>query len=508
MTAQPLLTTLLPLVADLSRELPEGERYRRLLQAMRALLPCDAAALLRLDGEWLVPLAVDGLSADTLGRRFKISEHPRFEVLLGSPGPTRFDSDSELPDPYDGLVDGFHGHLEVHDCMGCPLFVDDRPWGLLTLDALDIERFERVELDALQAFASLAAATVNAAERIERLAIRAEDEHQRAEIYRQASGQQHKEMIGQSKAHKHLVEEIKLVGGSDLTVLITGETGVGKELVAQAIHAASPRAEKPLISLNCAALPETLVESELFGHVRGAFTGALNERRGKFELANGGTLFLDEVGELSLTVQAKLLRVLQSGQLQRLGSDQEHQVDVRLIAATNRDLAQMVQEKQFRADLYYRLKVFPIFSPPLRERLSDIPVLVRHFVATHSRRMGKMIETIPDQTMEALVRWPWPGNIRELENFLERAVILTRGPDLYVPLAELETKTEDAIKAADSSSPTLHAAERDHILRVLRETDGQIGGDDGAAARLGLKRTTLNSKIKKLGIERNDYMKS
>ncbi|ELQ10033.1 anaerobic nitric oxide reductase transcription regulator, partial [Pseudomonas fluorescens BRIP34879] len=296
MTAHSLLTTLLPLVADLSRDLPEGERYRRLLHAMRELLPCDAAALLRLDGEWLVPLAVDGLSADTLGRRFKVSEHPRFAVLLSSPGPTRFDSDSALPDPYDGLVAGVHGQLEVHDCMGCPLFVDDRPWGLLTLDALDTERFERVELDALQAFASLAAATVNVAERIERLALR-------AEIYRQAGGQPYKEMIGQSKTHKRLVQEINLVGGSDLTVLITGETGVGKELVAQAIHAASTRADKPLISLNCAALPETLVESELFGHVRGAFTGALNERRGKFELANGGTLFLDEVGELSLSVQ-------------------------------------------------------------------------------------------------------------------------------------------------------------------------------------------------------------
>ena len=310
MTAKSLLTALLPLVSDLSRELPEGERYRRLLEAMRALLPCDAAALLRIDGEWLVPLAVDGLSTDTLGRRFKISEHPRFEALLSSPGPTRFAADSDLPDPYDGLVDGLEEHLEVHDCIGCPLFIDERPWGLLTLDALDPERFEPIELDALQAFASLAAATVNAAERIERLANRVEDEHQRAEVYRQASGQQNREMIGQSKAHKRLVEEINLVGGSDLTVLITGETGVGKELVAQAIHAASPRADKPIISLNCAALPETLVESELFGHVRGAFTGAMNDRRGKFELANGGTLFLDEVGELSLTVQAKLLRVL------------------------------------------------------------------------------------------------------------------------------------------------------------------------------------------------------
>ncbi len=294
MTTKPLLTALLPLVADLSRELPESERYRRLLNAMRALLPCDAAALLRLDGDWLVPLAVDGLSSDTLGRRFKVSEHPRFRILLGAPGPIRFDSDSELPDPYDGLVDGLNEHLEVHDCMGCPLFIDERPWGLLTLDALDPERFEQIELDVLQAFASLAAATVNAAERIERLALRAEDEHQRAELYRQAHGPQQREMIGQSKAHKRLMEEINLVGGSDLTVLITGETGVGKELVAQAIHAASPRSEKPIISLNCAALPDTLVESELFGHVRGAFTGAVGDRRGKFELANGGTLFLDE----------------------------------------------------------------------------------------------------------------------------------------------------------------------------------------------------------------------
>mgnify|MGYP006183576373 CR=1 FL=1 len=241
MTAKSLLTALLPLVSDLSRELPEGERYRRLLEAMRALLPCDAAALLRLDGEWLVPLAVDGLSTDTLGRRFKVSEHPRFEALLSSNGPTRFAADSDLPDPYDGLVDGLDEHLEVHDCLGCPLFVDEKLWGLITLDALDPERFEPIELDALQAFASLASATVNAAERIQRLANRAEDEHQRAEVYRQASGQQHREMIGQSKALKKLVEEINLVGGSDLTVLITGETGVGKELVAQALHQASQR---------------------------------------------------------------------------------------------------------------------------------------------------------------------------------------------------------------------------------------------------------------------------
>ncbi|MDF9895323.1 UNVERIFIED_ORG: anaerobic nitric oxide reductase transcription regulator [Pseudomonas vranovensis] len=409
MTAKSLLTALLPLVSDLSRELPERERYRRLLEAMRSLLPCDAAALLRLDGEWLVPLAVDGLSTDTLGRRFKVDEHPRFAAILSHSEPTRFASDSKLPDPYDGLVEGLHQHLEVHDCMGCPLFVDERPWGLITLDALNPEQFQQVELDALQAFASLAAATVNVAERIEHLALRAEDEHQRAEVYRQASGQQHKELIGQSKALKRLLEEIRLVGSSDLTVLITGETGVGKELVAQAIHQASSRAQQPMISLNCAALPDTLVESELFGHVRGAFTGAVGERRGKFELANGGTLFLDEVGELSLSVQAKLLRVLQSGQLQRLGSDQEHRVDVRLIAASNRDLAEEVRAGRYRADFYHRLSVYPLLVPPLRERGRDVLLLSGYFLEQNRSRMGLGSLRLSPEAQAALIAYNWAG---------------------------------------------------------------------------------------------------
>jgi transcriptional regulator with GAF, ATPase, and Fis domain len=226
---------------------------------------------------------------------------------------------------------------------------------------------------------------------------------------------------------------------------------------------------------------------------------------GRLELAHEGTLFLDEIGELPLDLQPKLLRALQEREIERLGGNRSISVNVRLIAATNRDLAQMVAEKQFRSDLYYRLKVFPIFSPPLRDRVGDIPVLVRHFVSAHSRRMGKAIETIPQETMDALTRWPWPGNIRELENFLERAVILTRGPELYVPLSELETNTAEEQDQLERN-PTLQAAERDHILRVLRETKGQIGGSDGAAERLGLKRTTLNSKLKKLGIERSDYM--
>lgn len=318
---------------------------------------------------------------------------------------------------------------------------------------------------------------------------------------------QFEDIVGESAGLRQVLKQIETVAPTDATVLIQGETGTGKELLARAIHRLSPRAGRTFVKLNCAAIPAGLLESELFGHEKGAFTGAIARKMGRLELAHEGTLFLDEVGEMPLDLQPKLLRALQEREIERLGGNRPIQVNVRLIAATNRDLTRMVEEKQFRSDLYYRLKVFPIFSPPLRERTGDIPVLVRHFVSSHSRRMGKTIETIPDEVMRALSRWPWPGNIRELENFLERAVILTKGSVLYVPLAELETevgKKEEELE----DNPTLEAAEREHILRVLREAKGQIGGDDGAASRLGLKRTTLNSKLKKLGIERSDYMAS
>ncbi|MGC1463612.1 MAG: sigma 54-interacting transcriptional regulator [Terracidiphilus sp.] len=312
------------------------------------------------------------------------------------------------------------------------------------------------------------------------------------------------DIVGESKGLRQVLLEIETVAPTDATVLIQGESGTGKELLARAIHRLSTRSEHTFVKLNCAAIPAGLLESELFGHEKGAFTGAIARKIGRVELAHEGTLFLDEIGELPLDLQPKLLRALQEREIERLGGNRSIPINMRLIAATNRDLGNMVADKEFRSDLYYRLKVFPVFAPPLRERVSDIPILVRHFVATHSRRMGKSIESIPDETMEALVRWRWPGNIRELENFLERAVILTRGSVLYVPLAELQM--EEDLQSEAQQNPTLHEAEREHILRVLRETKGQIGGDDGAAARLGLKRTTLNSKLKKLNIERSDYM--
>lgn len=314
------------------------------------------------------------------------------------------------------------------------------------------------------------------------------------------------EIVGESSGLRTVLRQIETVAPTDATVLIQGETGTGKELLARAIHRLSARSERTFIKLNCAAIPAGLLESELFGHEKGAFTGAIARKVGRLELAHQGTLFLDEVGELPLDLQPKLLRALQEREIERLGGTRPIPVNVRLIAATNRDLGKMVAERQFRSDLFYRLKVFPVFAPSLRERAADIPILVRHFVSRHSRRMGKTIETIPTEAMEALCAWKWPGNIRELENFLERAVILSRGPQLHVPLAELQELEDEDEEAAIATNPTLQAAERDHILRALREAKGMIGGPTGAAARLGLKRTTLNSKIKKLKIERKDYM--
>ena len=308
-------------------------------------------------------------------------------------------------------------------------------------------------------------------------------------------------IIGSSRALKKVLSQVETVASSDATVLILGETGTGKELIARATHSLSDRRSRTFVKLNCAAIPTGLLESELFGHEKGAFTGAIAQKLGRFELADQGTLFLDEVGEIPLEAQPKLLRALQDQEFERLGGTRTIRVNVRVVAATNSDLAQMVADRQFRSDLYYRLNVFPVQVPALRNRRSDIPMLVRYFVRKFSERRGMRIETIPADTMAALMAWPWPGNVRELGNFIERAVILSKGSVLRVPLAELQSTAE----SLSGDLQTLEGAERDHICRALHETNGLVAGPCGAAARLGLKRTTLLYKMEKLGISSHDF---
>ena len=308
------------------------------------------------------------------------------------------------------------------------------------------------------------------------------------------------EVIGRSAAIRAVLRQIETVAPTDSTVLICGETGTGKELVARAIHERSIRSSNAFVKLNCAAIPTGLLESELFGHERGAFTGAIMQRIGRFELANHGTAFLDEIGEIPPELQPKLLRVLQEREFERLGSTRTLNTDARLIAATNRDLEECVKENAFRADLYYRLNVFPIYVPPLRERSEDIPLLVRHFVQHYARRMNRAIDTIPSETMEALVHHQWPGNIRELQNLIERSVILSKGPVLQVPLSGLNSS--NGASPDDARRRTLEEAEREHILATLKETGWLVSGPRGAAARLGMNRSTLQFRMKKLGIRR------
>src|SRR6266478_710400 len=306
------------------------------------------------------------------------------------------------------------------------------------------------------------------------------------------------EIVGDSAALARILKQVETVAPTGSTVLIRGETGTGKELIARALHELSPRKGRTFVKLNCAAIPTGLLESELFGHERGAFTGAIAQKVGRFELAHGGTLFLDEVGDIPPELQPKLLRVLQEQEFERLGSTQTIRVDVRLVAATNRDLAEMVAARTFRSDLYYRLRVFPLPMPPLRDRQEDIPTLVRYFVQKHARRMNRTVETIPSETLDLLIRYSWPGNIRELENLIERAVIVSPGPVLRVPLSELKVPVEPAA----GEILTLEAAQREHVLKALEATNWVLAGPGGAAAKLGMKRTTLQSRMQKLGLIR------
>jgi formate hydrogenlyase transcriptional activator len=381
-----------------------------------------------------------------------------------------------------------------------PLRPHDRPLGTLNIASLRSGAFTQDDVDLLVQVANQIAIAIENALAFREIAD-LKDKLSKEKLYLEGEIQSEynfEEIIGDSAALKQVLKQVEVVAPTDSTVLILGETGTGKELIARAIHDRSGRRGRTFVKLNCAAIPSGLLESELFGHEKGAFTGAIAQKVGRFELADGGTLFLDEVGDIPLELQSKLLRVLQEQEFERLGSTKTVRVNVRLVAATNQNLAQMAAEKRFRSDLYYRLNVFPLSVPPLRRRGDDIPLLVRYFAQKFARRMNKRIETIPTEAMTAFSQYHWPGNVRELENLIERAVILSPGTELLVPLTELKAPAREGTQPVT----TLEAAEREHILRALEEAKWVIGGPSGAAAKLGMKRTTLQSKMQKLGIAR------
>jgi PAS domain S-box-containing protein len=502
------------MIAELSGLLLANMDIRKMLDAISASLhrtvPHDAAALMLFD-EAAGKLRVQVLAAggDTGAAQGEVLLDPNASIA-GQAFRTRRPVILNRIDRWPFALESMH-HLTrqgLQSGIWVPLIHRERTLGSMMVASRRESAFSQHDVEMLGQIAGQVSMAVNNALAFKQIAELRDRLAYEKQYLEEEINVEHRfeDIVGESTGLRNVLRQIETVAPTDATVLIQGETGTGKELLARAIHRLSPRNERTFIKLNCAAIPAGLLESELFGHEKGAFTGAIARKMGRLELAHEGTLFLDEVGELPLDLQPKLLRALQEREFERLGGTRPIPVNVRLIAATNRDLGKMVAEKQFRNDLFYRLKVFPVIAPPLHERAADIPILVRHFVSRHARRMGKTIETIPPEAMAALVAWKWPGNIRELENFLERAVILSRGPVLYVPLAELEAQKEEEEDKGEAANPTLEAAERDHILRALREAKGIIGGPGGAAGRLGLKRTTLNSKIKKLGIERGDYM--
>jgi formate hydrogenlyase transcriptional activator len=405
------------------------------------------------------------------------------------------------------MRNGIQSHVTL------PLFTAQTELGGLHFGSLEKNSYTPADIEFMQLVARQVAVAVDnvlSYERIEELNARLAEE----KVYLEdeiRTDSRFEEIVGQSRSLKAILKQVETVAPTDSTVLIFGETGTGKELLARAIHDLSGRRQGTFVKLNCAAIPTGLLESEMFGHEKGAFTGAIAQRVGRFELAHRGSMFLDEVGEIPLELQTKLLRVLQEREFERLGSSRTIRTDARLVAATNRNLAHMVEERTFRADLYYRLNVFPITAPPLRERREDIPLLARYFVQQNARRMKKRISSIPSETMHALTRYDWPGNIRELQNFLERAVILTDGARLMAPVSELKRPTPKPAahaahrthaNAATATAPavTLADAEREAILRALAESGGKVSGASGAAERLGMKRTTLQARMRKLGI--------
>jgi formate hydrogenlyase transcriptional activator len=505
--------------------LPVGDQYRALLAVSEAIVSTrDLVTLFHALADRLrLVVPFDGLA---LILHDAATDSTRLHVLVGS-GPVpdvRFpplpDDDSPLgmvlqnqeplivSDEHD-LLARWPQHVERVTALGgrsacyLPLTTARRRLGVLALGSKQAGAYDTADVAFLQQVANQVALAVENALAFAEIEALKDKLHQEKVYLEEEVRAAHNfgDIVGESAALGRILRQVEAVAPTDSTVLIGGETGTGKELLARALHDLSPRRERTFVKLNCAAIPTGLLESELFGHEKGAFTGAISQKVGRFELAHRGTLFLDEVGDIPLELQPKLLRVLQEQEFERLGSTRTVRVDVRLVAATNRDLAQLVGDGRFRSDLYYRLNVFPVVLPPLRERPDDIPRLVRHFTQRFARRMSRRIETIPAAVMDALVHYPWPGNIREMQNVIERAVILSQGSSLQIPPGDLPPPAAQA-PVPTRAALTLADAEREHILAVLRETGWVLGGPKGAAARLGMKRSTLQWTMKRLGISR------
>ncbi len=466
---------LVHIIENLSSTMSSSERYQSLLDCLARLFPCDAACLLKLEGPVLNPVAIIGLSTDTLGRRFKLDSNPRLSQILDSTLPVQFPADSDLPDPFDGLVTGHQGSLKVHDCVGIRLMVDNQPWGVLTLDALNAGSMNEMPPESFRTAIATTGATVKMVSLIDQLESRVEKEQALNQtLLDEQAGRNSTEMIGNSASMTTLKNDINVVASSDLSVLILGETGTGKELVASQLHQHSKRNRCAMVHINCAALPDNIVESELFGHVRGAFTGAVKDRQGKFEQAHQGTLFLDEVGELPLATQVKLLRVLQNGEIQRVGSEKQIKVDVRIIAATNRDLATEVRAGQFRTDLYHRLSVFPIYVPPLRERETDVLLLAGFFMEQNRLRLALEGLRMSDDCRRVLMEYHWPGNIRELEHTISRASLKAMS-NLMANHNRIVTIHPDHLNLSNSVQVTITESSGNPMPPSLIQDDSEIG---------------------------------
>lgn len=518
------------IVADLIADLPHAIRSQRLVNSIREFFACDAVGLLKIDGVSLTPVAMQGLALEALGRRFLIAQHARLASILSTRAPVRFPPGNPLPDPYDGLLEHHADEvLPVHDCMGISLYLEGQLWGALTLDAFGGKTFKESDLGKLSSFALL----VQAAVRVSQL----EQDNRHLRLLRGNESpmpfvaQEQMEIVGQSPVLLNLLKELDVVAESDLSVLLLGETGVGKELFAQRVHLSSSHRQGALIKVNCAALPESLAESELFGHVKGAFSGAATDRTGRIEGAQNGTLFLDEVGELPLSIQAKLLRTLQNGEIQRLGEDKPRRVNTRIISATNRQLQEQVRNGSFRADLYHRLSVYPVHVPPLRERGNDILILAGRFLELNRARLGMRSLRLSEPAERALCAYSWPGNIRELEHVMSRAAlrclslganrndIITIEPGLLaLETFDVAPHEHNASSSQDPSGPNAHRSTENNApeqaeqslrqateffqRKQIRVRLEQLNGNWAACARsLGLDTSNLHKLAKKLGLK-------